>query len=411
MRTIYIECSMGIAGDMLMGALYELLDDTGRNEFIRSINSAGIPEVTVRAAESIKCGVKGTHMEVRVFQEEEGHSHGHHHEHSHSHGKGIENIEKIIKDLNLSQGVKEKALNVYRRIAMAEAAVHGEKPEHIHFHEVGSLDAIADVAGCSILIEKLGADRIVFSPINTGSGSVHCAHGILPVPAPATAELLKGIPAYSDGEARGELCTPTGAALAGEFADEFGQMPVMKTIKIGYGMGSKDFRQANCVRAVLGETERRDFGPAKKDCEKVIELAANIDDMNGEELGFALERLLEAGALDVYTQPIYMKKNRPAVKLCVMVPSEEAERMAGVIFQYTTTLGIRAYTCDRYKLERNVEKKTTALGKIRVKVSRGYGITKEKYEYEDLAEIARREEISLGEAMKRIDMHKEDMTL
>ena len=143
----------------------------------------------------------------------------------------------------------------------------------------------------------------------------------------------------------------------------------------------------------------------------MIELAANIDDMNGEELGFALERLFEAGALDVYTQPIYMKKNRPAVKLCVIVPSEEAERMAGVIFQYTTTLGIRAYTCDRYKLERNVEKKTTALGKIRVKVSRGYGITKEKYEYEDLAEIARREEISLGEAMKRIDMHKEDMTL
>ncbi|MGN1334695.1 MAG: nickel pincer cofactor biosynthesis protein LarC [Anaerovoracaceae bacterium] len=404
MRTIYIECGMGIAGDMLMGALYELLDDAEQNEFIRSINSAGIPEVTVRAEESIKCGVKGTHMEVKVFEEEEGHSHGHHHGHSHNHGKGIEDIEIIIKELNLSQGVKEKALHVYRRIAMAEAAVHGEKPEHIHFHEVGSLDAVADVAGCCMLIEKLGADKIVFSPINTGSGSVHCAHGILPVPAPATAELLKGIPAYSDGEVRDELCTPTGAALAGEFAEEFGQKPMMKTIKIGYGMGSKDFRQANCVRAVLGETEG-------KSCEKVIELAANIDDMNGEELGFALERLLEAGALDVYTQPIYMKKNRPAVKLCVIVPSEEAERMAGVIFQYTTTLGIRVYTCDRYRLERHVEKKNTAFGEICVKVSRGYGITKEKYEYEDLAEIARREEISLAEARKRIDIYKEDITL
>lgn len=405
MRTLYIECKMGIAGDMLMGALYELLDEDKRTEFLDKINHAGIPGVEVKAQESIKCGIKGTHMEVKVFGEEEGHDHGHghhhHDDHYHDH-HGIHDIEEIIKGLNLSQKVKEKALIVYRQIAEAEGAVHGEMPEHIHFHEVGSLDAVTDVTGCCLLMEMLRADEIMFSPINTGSGTVHCAHGILPVPAPATAMLLKGIPAYS-GEIESELCTPTGAALAGVLADGFGRMPVMSITGIGYGMGNKDFEQANCVRAMLGETEEGGSEASTKGDGQVIELAANIDDMTGEDLGFAVEMLLEGGALDVYTQPIYMKKSRPAVKLCVIAAPEEAERIVQLIFRYTTTLGIRQYSCQRYELERHFDKRHTSLGEITVKVSGGYGVVKEKYEYDELAEIARREGISPAEVRKRID--------
>ena len=370
MKTLYIECKMGIAGDMLMGALYELLDEDKRTEFLDKINGAGIPGVQVKAKESIKCGIKGTHMEVKVFGEEEdhdhehGHDHGHHHKHHHEH-HDLQDIEEIINGLNLSQKVKEKALIVYRRIAEAEGRVHGEKPEHIHFHEVGSLDAVTDVTGSCLLMEMLGTEKVIFSPINTGSGTVHCAHGILPVPAPATAMLLKGIPAYS-GQIENELCTPTGAALAGVFADEFGHMPVMSTSRIGYGMGNKDFEQANCVRAMLGETGESGLTTVPKGDGRVVELAANIDDMTGEELGFAVEMLLECGALDVYTQPIYMKKSRPAVKLCVIAAPEEAERMAQLIFRHTTTLGIRQYLCHRYELERDFDKKSTPFGEITV---------------------------------------------
>ena len=405
MKTLYIECKMGIAGDMLMGALYELLDEDKRTEFLDNINHAGIPGVEVKAQESIKCSIKGTHMEVKVFGEEEGHDHGHghhhHDDHYHDH-HGIHDIEEIIKGLNLSQKVKEKALIVYRQIAEAEGAVHGEMPEHIHFHEVGSLDAVTDVTGCCLLTEMLGAEKVIISPINTGSGTVKCAHGILPVPAPATAMLLKGIPAYS-GQIESELCTPTGAALAGVLADEFGKMPVMSILQIGYGMGNKDFEQANCVRAMLGEAEEGGSEASTKGDGQVIELAANIDDMTGEDLGFAVEMLLEGGALDVYTQPIYMKKSRPAVKLCVIAAPEEAERMAKLIFRYTTTLGIRQYSCQRYELERHFDKRHTSFGEITVKVSGGYGVVKEKYEYDELAEIARREGISPAEVRKRID--------
>ena len=405
MKTLYIECKMGIAGDMLMGALYELLDEDKRTEFLDKINHAGIPGVEVKAQESIKCSIKGTHMEVKVFGEEEGHDHGHghhhHDDHYHDH-HGIHDIEEIIKGLNLSQKVKEKALIVYRQIAEAEGAVHGEMPEHIHFHEVGSLDAVTDVTGCCLLTEMLGAEKVIISPINTGSGTVKCAHGILPVPAPATAMLLKGIPAYS-GEIESELCTPTGAALAGVLADGFGRMPVMSITGTGYGMGNKDFEQANCVRAMLGEAEEGGSEASTKGDGQVIELAANIDDMTGEDLGFAVEMLLEGGALDVYTQPIYMKKSRPAVKLCVIAAPEEAERMAKLIFRYTTTLGIRQYSCQRYELERHFDKRHTSFGEITVKVSGGYGVVKEKYEYDELAEIARREGISPAEVRKRID--------
>ena len=275
------------------------------------------------AEKSVKCGVTGTHMKVLVHGQEEGHvshenhehshdHHGHHHEHDHEHEHthdhhddnhhhdahhhhhGVNDIKEMIQALAVSDKVKEDALAVYQIIARAESQVHGVEMDQIHFHEVGTLDAIADVVGNCILMETIGAEKIIVSPIHVGSGNVHCAHGILPVPAPATALILQGIPYYS-GSINGELCTPTGAALLKYFATEFGPMPVMQVNHIGYGMGYKEFEQANCIRVMLGETVEKEQGPDGQ----VLELACNLDDMTGEEIGFAAELLLEAGALDV----------------------------------------------------------------------------------------------------------------
>ena len=279
MKILYLDCGMGIAGDMLMGALVQLCPS--KEEFINKINAAGIPGVKVEYEQSVKCGILGAHIKVTVNGKEEesididehrcshehetgheyetdhkhetehetGHKHVNSHEHHHT---SMEEIEKIIDGLKVPQKVKEDTKGVYKLIAEAEAAVHGRSVADIHFHEVGRLDAIADIAGCAIAIHELGADKIVVSPINTGFGKVRCEHGILPVPAPATAHLLKGMLCYA-GRFEGELCTPTGAALLKYFAAECSNMPLMKIENIGYGMGKKDFEAVNCVRAVIGE--------------------------------------------------------------------------------------------------------------------------------------------------------------
>lgn len=294
-------------------------------------------------------------------------------------------ITAMIEALDVSDRVKKDALAIYGRIAAAESKVHGEPVDQIHFHEVGSMDAVADVVASCVLMEAIGPDRVVVSPINTGSGHVHCAHGVLPVPAPATALILEGIPNYSD-ETRGELCTPTGAAILAHFADEFGPRPVMSVDKTGYGAGKKDFAKANLLRVFLGNSES-----AGKDT--AVELSANLDDMTGEELGFAMDRLLEAGALDVYYTPIQMKKNRPAVKLSCIVREEDADRIAEVMFRYTSTAGVRRTELTRYTLDRSVTEKDG----IRIKEYEGYGVTRRKAEYEDLAEKAVREGRTLAE--------------
>ncbi len=217
-------------------------------------------------------------------------------------------------------------------------------------------------------------------PVHVGSGHVHCAHGILPVPAPATAYILNGVPMYG-GAVKGELCTPTGAALLKHFATRFGDMPVMRTETIGYGMGKKDFEQANCIRAMLGETE--DAG------DSVLQLECNVDDMTAEELGFAMETILEAGALEVYTVAAGMKKSRPGTILCVLCHEDAKETLVRVIFRNTTTIGVREHRCSRYTLKRSFETVQTPYGDVQKKLSSGYGVTREKYEYEDLARIAR----------------------
>lgn len=264
MKTLYLECSMGAAGDMLMGAMLELLPD--KKAFLEKLNQAKIPGVRVQAEPAVKCGITGTHISVKYYDMEEEshdvtagllphkhvHAHTHeHHGHHHSHA-GMPEISHILDSLSVEEKVKQDVKNIYQIIAEAESRVHGKEVSEIHFHEVGTADAIADITGCAMLIHELGIEQVIVSPVSTGFGQVRCAHGILPVPAPATALILQGIPCKA-GNVEGELCTPTGAAVLKYFATSYGYMPEMVMEKIGYGMGMKDFPSANCVRAILGE--------------------------------------------------------------------------------------------------------------------------------------------------------------
>ena len=237
------------------------------------------------------------------------------------------------------------------------------------------MDAVADIVGVCVLLKQLAPDRIIVSPLATGFGQVKCAHGILPVPAPATASIIEGIPSYS-GSVEGELLTPTGAALLKYFADSFGQRPVMAVSGTGYGMGKKDFPKANMLRTFLGDSEGEG--------DKVIELRFNVDDMTGEETGYATGVLMENGALDVFTTPVFMKKNRPGILFTVLVKPEDKERFAKLIFENTTTIGIRYNEMDRFRLDRREEKVMTKYGEISVKVTEGFGVTKAKPEYDDI---------------------------
>lgn len=407
MKTLYLECTMGAAGDMLTAALLELTED--RQAFIDKMNALGLPGVTVAAEPAMKCGITGTHMKVTVNGAEEesedvhdGHHHDHHHDHDHDHHHdhehhhhhaSVADIEALIDGLKVSDKVKADAKAVYALIADAESRVHGRPVSEIHFHEVGTMDAAADVIGVCLLMEQLAPEQVIVSPVHTGSGHVHCAHGILPVPAPATALLLEGIPSYG-GQVKGELCTPTGAALLRYFASRFGDRPVMATAAVGYGMGKKDFEQANCLRAFLGESEGQR--------EQITKLECNLDDMTGEEIGFALEQLFKAGARDAWTQAVGMKKSRPGVLLSVVCLPEDADGLAAVMMKYTSTLGIRRQDLSRYTLRRGIETVGTPYGEVRVKRASGMGVERAKPEYDDLAALAEKHGVPLETIRKEI---------
>ena len=377
---------MGAAGDMLMAALSELLPDP--EAFIARMNGLGLPGVRFERRRAEKCGIIGARVAVTVHGHEEGaHPHGHH---PHS---GLKDIRRVIGGLDLPEAVKAHATAVYDLIAQAESEVHGAAVEQIHFHEVGSLDAVADVAGVCLLMDMLKPDRVAASPVHVGSGQVRCAHGLLPVPAPATARLLEGVPIYG-GRIRGELCTPTGAALLRHFADSFGDMPAMAVRKIGYGMGAKDFEAANCLRAMLGETSE---GAAD-----VCALRCNLDDMTGEALGFAMQALLDAGALDAWCEAILMKKGRPGQMLCCLCRPGEERRFAELMLKHTATLGVRVQTLRRYALEREAVTLDTPWGPVRGKRSTGYGVSRVKPEFDDVARLAREHDLSTEEILKRI---------
>ena len=479
MKLLYLDCGMGAAGDMLGAALAELLPDDARDAFTSELNAAGIPGVHVSLDPSVKCGITGTHLTVTVNGTEEtegGHSHSHehsHHDHQHDHAhdhshshdhhhdhshRSLHDIHHIIDDLKLPEAVRTDILAVYRLIAEAESKAHDKPVSEIHFHEVGTMDAIADIASVCLLLHKLAPDQIIASPIHVGSGQVKCAHGILPVPAPATSYILKDIPIYS-GSIQGELCTPTGAALLKHFVTRFDQMPLMTPASTGYGMGTKDFPAANCVRAILGESfaENQDAilgesfaenqpehpacspaapapatapastaTPASEEAaitETICELSCNVDDMTGEDIAFAIETFLQNGALDAFTVPCTMKKGRPGVLVTVLCKNPDQKQMTKLILQHTTTLGVRSAIKKRWILSRTesetvipddvlanvsapdmpAESKTQELKTtgddctIRSKTSTGFGITRNKYEHDDLEKIARTYGLTLAQ--------------
>lgn len=425
MKTLYIECNMGAAGDMLMAALSELLPDP--EAFIARMNALGLPGVRFERQKTEKCGIIGTHIAVTVNGEDEhshdvagtgnrygghGHSHDHgqHHGHLHDdadahnpqlhehvheheheyhhHHASLHDICAIIEALDLPEAVKADSKAVYGRIAEAESKVHGRPVDHIHFHEVGTLDAVADVVGVCALMHEIAPEQVLVSPVHVGSGQVRCAHGVLPVPAPATALLLEGVPVYG-GAIRGELCTPTGAALLVHFASDFGDMPAMTLEAVGYGMGTKDFPWANCVRALLGQTREAP--------DSAVELRCNLDDMTGEAIGYAAQCLRQAGALDVWTQAIQMKKDRPGTLLCCLCPPEREGEFASLMLKHTTTIGVRCQKLRRYTLKREAVTLDTPYGPVRAKRSHGFGVDRVKPEFDDLAEIAERQGLSLGD--------------
>ncbi len=434
MRTLYLDCNMGAAGDMLTAALLELVPDPA--ESLAQLNRLGIPGVEYRAEKVVKCGITGTHMHVLVRGEEEetadvhdhehphehehhldhdhhehdhehfhGHDHDHEHDHEHSHEHdhdhghhhhhhtGMAEIRSIIEGLAASDSVKARAMAVYGRIASAESRVHGEPVDQIHFHEVGSLDAVADVAAACFLLEELHPDEVLVSPVHVGSGYVRCAHGILPVPAPATALLLEGVPVYG-GAVKGELTTPTGAALLTEFASRFGEMPTLRIRKTGYGMGTKEFERLNAVRAFLGETPDRE--------DVIIELNCNIDDMTPEDVSYCMDKLFAAGAFEVYTVAVGMKKSRPGIMLRTICSEQKKDEMLRILFKHTTTLGVRTNVTHRNVLDRRIETVETAFGPIRRKISSGYGTVRTKWEYDDLKAAAEKNGLSLDEVRCRI---------
>lgn len=404
MRILYLDCGMGAAGDMLAGALVSLLSKEEQESFIKMINNIGVDGVKVSLSDDAKCGITGKHFKVEIdgveehshdVHEHEHHheheqEHGHHHEHHH-HGKGPfpKELETVAEKLDCPNDIQK----VYELLAEAEAKVHGKDVSEIHFHEVGMKDALIDIASVVYLMNKLKVDKVVVSPVNVGFGKVKCAHGILPVPAPATAELVKGIPTYA-GRFEGELLTPTGAALLKYYADEFSYQPLMNVIKCGYGTGNKNFESANVVKAVLGEVTDELIS------ENIIELNCNVDDMSAEDMAYATKALIENGAKDAFVTPVIMKKGRSGMLLTVLCSAIDKERFVSLIFKHTSTIGIRVKETERIILNRHEETVHTKLGDVRVKYSEGYGVKREKPEFEDLRKLAEENNISVAEARK-----------
>lgn len=384
MRELFLDCSTGAAGDMLAAALLELYSD--RDEIINRLNGIGIPGVEFSAETVFKHSVAGTHLKVSYLgceEEEQGACEVKHH-------RGINDIHGIIDTLNLPEKVRNDVKSVYEIIARAESKVHGCEMKDIHFHELGTMDAVADISAVCYMIYDLGAEHITASKMCTGFGEIKCAHGVLPVPAPAAAQILIGIPCFA-GEIEGEMCTPTGAALIKYYADAFGEQPDMTVHAVGMGMGKKSFPKLSAVRAVLGESS-----------ESIIELSCNVDDMSPEAIGFAIDELLRNGAPDAYYVPIGMKKNRPGVILTCLCRESRRDEMVRLIFKHTSTIGIRETLCRRYILKRREETVVTPYGSVRVKISEGYGTERIKAEYEDLAKIARAQDMSIEEISNEV---------
>jgi uncharacterized protein (TIGR00299 family) protein len=346
-RIAYLDCISGISGDMTLGALVDAGVDLAAIQ--AGIDSLGMKPVRLVAAEAKRKGFRGTHIAVE-----------HEPEHAHRH---LHHITDMIDASRISDRQKDLAKRIFTRLGEAEAKVHGTTIRKVHFHEVGAVDSIADICGAAIGLDLLGVDRIVASPVSTGCGTITIAHGRVSVPAPATAELLKGVP-LQESSVSAELTTPTGAAILATVVDEYGPLPSMRVEQIGYGAGTRDMaEQANLLRLFVGEAD----GHMASDVVWVLE--TNLDDVPGELIGHCTTKLLEAGALDVYTTAIQMKKNRPGVTLTVLCPAAAIPKLEKIIFRETATLGIRRWPVTRHKLERQPHSVETQWGPIAGKLA------------------------------------------
>ena len=430
MRIAYLDCFSGISGDMFLGALIDAgvpptvfeqavaaLSVGARLEISR-VNRSGISATKVdviingekdapreQQAETLEHGCSQSHS--YPHEHARPHVNEHHHENGkHQHGRGLEKIREIIGKAELSESAKKKAIEVFEKLGVAEAKIHNVPIEQIHFHEVGAVDALVDIVCAAVGAEALEVDEFVFSPLNVGGGTVTCAHGTFPVPAPATVELLKGAPVYSSG-IQAELVTPTGAAIAATLAQRFDQFPKMKIDKTGYGAGTRDFEgHANVLRITVGESlaennagEGARATQLSKDTITVLE--ANLDDMNPQVFGYLMDRLLEAGALDVFSTAVQMKKNRPGTLLTVLAKPESADQLSRIIFAETTTLGIRRREESREVLRRKFVTVSTRFGDVRMKLASLNGtVSHYAPEYEACRRIAAKQRVPLKLVMQ-----------
>ena len=364
MKIAYFDCFNGAAGDMIVAALLDAGADAGA---LRSgLDSLGVGGYALSIEKITKQGFAATRFRVELDpSSDQPHRH-------------LKQVVEIINGGKLSVAVTAKAIAIFERLAEAEAAVHGTSVEKVHFHEVGAVDAIVDVVGAVLACELLGVEEIICSPIPVGSGTVTCEHGVIPVPAPATARMLKGVPLAASDET-GELTTPTGAAVLTTLASRFGAIPAMTMTAVGVGAGSREGRaRPNILRVLLGTT-----GDAGSDADRIVQLETNLDDVSPEIIGYCQQRLLDAGALDVYTVPIHMKKWRTGVVLTVLCKPGDADTLERIVFAETTTFGVRRQTLDRHTMHRRSERVTTPFGEIRVKIGRRGDIETISPEYDD----------------------------
>ncbi|MBZ4664543.1 MAG: larC [Caloramator sp.] len=374
LRILYFDCFSGISGDMAVASLLDL--GVSKEYLLNELKKLNIDEeYKIEIKRVKKAGIDATYFDVLLT------------EHRH-HARNLFDIEGIIDKSDLNKSVKELSKKIFKIVGEAEAKVHGENLYDVHFHEVGATDSIIDIVAFSICLDYLKIDKVISSYINTGRGFVECEHGTLPVPAPATAEILKGIPVYSD-EREFELTTPTGAAIIKAVADEF-KMDCPLVIKnVGYGAGKRDTEKPNVLRVILSEDNQ----------DELFLIQANIDDMTGEMYGYLMDKLFEAGARDVYYTPIYMKKNRPAITLNVIVSKTMEEKILDIIFTESTTIGVRKIKIDRVELERETKTVETRYGDVKVKIARYKDkIVNVKPEFEDLKRIADENNIPLKSA-------------
>lgn len=388
MQLAYLDCFAGISGDMALGAFADAGADI--SALTAELGKLHLHEFEIGAEKTVKRGISATDVTVSVHDHHHDHAEGHHH-----HGRSFTDIKRLIEDSALSDTVKNRSIAIFRRLGEAEAKIHGKDINEIHFHEVGAVDAIVDIVGVCICLELLGIDQVYASPMPTFQGTVEIAHGTFPLPAPATAEILKNVPWRQLG-IEGELVTPTGAAIAAELATAFGPMPPMNVTSIGYGAGKKDFGIPNVLRVMVGESVAAGsdsdlsalHSPLSTRCEVAL-LETNIDDSSPQVYDVLMDRLFSAGALDVYLTPIQMKKNRPAELVSVICRPDDMSKMSDILFEETSTIGVRVDMRGRICLEREIQTVDTRFGPIRIKIARrGCEVINAQPEYDDCKSAA-----------------------